>query len=140
MTSREAVNQLQYIIDVANKNDCNIKEIDGFDEEAIEMAIKALEQESCEDAISRQEAVEAFQMFREYESNRSNKGWVNRIETVLNQLPPVKPKPKTGHWIDFKEWYECSECGESHSYCHKYCPYCGAKMEVSNATDQAPTH
>lgn len=44
------------------------------------------------DMISRQAAIEAFQMFREYESNRSNKEWVNRIETVLNQLPPVNPQ------------------------------------------------
>lgn len=46
-------------------------------------------QQPCEDAISRKSAVEAFQMFRNYNSNRSNKEWVNRIETVLNQLPPV---------------------------------------------------
>ena len=91
-----------------------------------EMGLKE-RKNTCEDAISRQEAVEAFQMFREYESNRSNKGWVNRIETVLNQLPSVNPQhteaeiqkmqeleqaeiqkayelgkavqPKTGHWI-----------------------------------------
>ena len=54
---------------------------------------------SCDNAISRQAAIEAFQMFREYESNRSNKEWVDRIETVLNQLPPVNPQPKTGYWI-----------------------------------------
>ena len=46
----------------------------------------------CGDAISRQAAIEAFQMFREYYSNRSNKEWVNRIEVVLNQLPPVNPQ------------------------------------------------
>lgn len=52
----------------------------------------------CDDAVSRQEAIEAFQMFREYESNRSNKEWVDRIETVLNQLPPVTPS-KTGQTL-----------------------------------------
>lgn len=46
----------------------------------------------CDNAISRQEAIEAFQIFREYESNRSHKEWVDRIETVLNQLPPVTPQ------------------------------------------------
>ena len=117
--------------------------------EAINMAIKALEQEPCEDAISRQEAVEAFQMFREYESNRSNEGWVNRIETVLNQLPPVNPQAKTGHWImpvqddGMSEpiYYQvrCSECGfdldpqtwhmELHQYgADKFCPNCGCRM------------
>lgn len=56
----------------------------------------------CDNAVSRQAAVEAFQMFREYESNRSNKEWVNRIETVLNQLPPVNPT-KIEHWIPVSE-------------------------------------
>ena len=105
---------------------------------ALEIAIKALEQEPCEDAISRQEAVEAFQMFREYESNRSNKGWVNRIETVLNQLPPVNPQPKTGHWITTSDYYtgaygnidyvECSCCHEYSLEDGDFCPNCGARM------------
>lgn len=96
---------------------------------------KYVEQEPCEDAISRQEAVEAFQMFREYESNRSNKGWVNRIETVLNQLPPVTPQQKTGHWIFVDKAHEhahCSECDYGNvdllnGRPHNYCPHCGAK-------------
>lgn len=41
---------------------------------------------------------------------------------------------KTRHWIDCAErepWYKCSECEEKilGSY-YKYCPNCGAKMEV----------
>ena len=51
--------------------------------------------EPCDNAVSRQVAIEAFQIFREYESNRSNKEWVDRIETVLNQLPPVNPKSES---------------------------------------------
>ena len=54
--------------------------------------VKQTKQEPCDDAISRQEAIEAFQMFREYESNRSHKEWVELIETVLNQLPSVRPQ------------------------------------------------
>lgn len=113
-------------------------------------AIIDIENPKDNDLISRQEAVEAFQIFREYESNRSNKGWVDRIETVLNQLPPVTPQPKTGHWIikDSKEqgydiggvktWYiqiKCSECEfiktaiEGHTGQYHYCPQCGAKMQ-----------
>lgn len=95
-------------------------------------------QEPCEDAISRQEAVEAFQMFREYESNRSNKGWVDRIETVLNQLPPGNPQPKTGYWIrtgnylttaySSIEYVKCSCCHEDSLEEGDYCPNCGAIM------------
>lgn len=42
--------------------------------------------------INRQEAIDAFQIFREYESNRSSGEWVDRIETVLNHLQPVTPQ------------------------------------------------
>jgi hypothetical protein len=66
-----------------------------LDNEQKELIIKKWQKElgiqPCEDAISRQKAIEAFQMFREYESNRNNKEWVDRIETVVNQLPSVQP-------------------------------------------------
>jgi rubrerythrin len=104
----------------------------------------------CGDAISRQATIEAFQMFRGYESNRTNAEWVDRIETVVEKLPPVKPQEKTGHWIEkytedgcgeLYSYWACSECGRSvgfnlaniedvlsdYPYCH-----CGAKMEGEN--------
>ncbi len=43
MTSDEAINILNHIILVADTSDCGVKEIDGLDEEAIYMGIKALE-------------------------------------------------------------------------------------------------
>lgn len=64
--------------------------------------LEEIEQEPCDDAISRQAAIEAFQMFREYESNRSNKEWVDRIETVLNKLPPVNSLPEDDDY--FARW------------------------------------
>ena len=45
MTNKEAIEILRHIVQVADTSDCGIKEIDGIDEEAIDMAIKALEQE-----------------------------------------------------------------------------------------------
>ena len=51
--------------------------------------LKTLEQEPCEDVISRQAIIEAFQMFRGYEANRTNVEWVDRIETVVKKLPSV---------------------------------------------------
>ena len=60
----------------------------------------------------------------------------------LSKLPPVTPKPKTGHWIydyvsaDGHKVYHCSECGcylkPKHSEplnSFKWCSLCGAKME-----------
>lgn len=53
-------------------------------------------QEPCDDAISRQAAIDAFSMFAEYESNRTNAEWVDRIRVVLSSLPPVQP---ISRWI-----------------------------------------
>jgi hypothetical protein len=81
---------------------------------------------------------------------------VNQTETILHHLeiiPSVQPKtgqPKTGHWVSHSEYckmnnlipsglgcyFWCSECncGIDYKYFHlanyKYCPQCGAKMEV----------
>ena len=55
MTREEAIEKLKWLLD------CNY--VDSFEEEeneAIKLAIKALEQEPCEDAISRQAVHEAI--------------------------------------------------------------------------------
>lgn len=113
------------------------------DIEAFDMVIKALEQESCEDAISRQAAIRI-----------AEQGQIQGFEWQFKQLvdlPSVSTK-KTGHWIMPVQddgmsdpiYYQvrCSECGfdldpqtwhqELHQYgADKYCPKCGCRiMEV----------
>ena len=59
--------------------------------EALDMAIKALEQEPCVDAISRQAVMEIC-----------NEEWdSDLIVERIGQLPSITPQPKTGH---------CKEC------------------------------
>lgn len=55
---------------------------------------------------------------------------------VLNCMPTVEPKQKTGKWIrnDNGTW-SCGQCNswipdEQHHYA-RFCLYCGAKMEGS---------
>jgi hypothetical protein len=102
-----------------------------------ETAIKALEQQSCEDAISRQAAI------------RIASGYCHpaNIADELAKLPPAQPE--TAHWImprnddgmsdPIEYQVRCSKCGfdldpqtwsmELHKYGgDKYCPKCGAKM------------
>ena len=43
MTREEAIQVLRHITQVADTSDCGIKEIDGIDEEALDMAIKSIE-------------------------------------------------------------------------------------------------
>lgn len=94
--------------------------------DAINMAIEALEQEPCEDAISREAAVNAC-------LNKWDKDY-KEIVADIRALPPVTPAKKTGHWINTAEPYMsdnivCSECGFNSIARYDYCPNCGAKME-----------
>lgn len=92
------------------------------------LAIKALEQGSCEDAISRKDILNILPAFR-FNSINDYLDAKNKIE----KLPPVTPQPKTAHWETrniFPNWLYCSECDEPYGWndTPRYCPSCGAKM------------
>jgi len=109
--------------------------------EAFKMAIKALEQEPCDDAINREDALMC--LTGEIKDTDTIETIIARFVRRIRKLPPVNTQPKTGHWIaqdihnchtDFK----CSACGYIHSFMHiygeptadyTYCPNCGAKMQ-----------
>lgn len=122
--------------------------------DALEMAIKVLKQEPCEDAISRQSAIFLANDLKQDLPDDAhladmvmahNEG-VLEYQTQLSLLPPVNPQAKTGHW----EWvqydynpklgnWHCSECRSVVIECvdkndkggiplYKHCPQCGAKM------------
>lgn len=110
--------------------------------------------EPCDDAISRERAIEALDGDAEdtlsYASARN----------VIRELPSVQPsidldkhdeqliketvaniwgkEPSKGHWIvgsdtDIKGetvyWFTCSECKSDRGQHTNYCPDCGAKMD-----------
>lgn len=127
MTREEAINK--WIIP-AIKNTWN--------EKKCEEIIKALEQEPCDDAISRQAVLDLPRI-------KTHNVWGNVIyESVdvenVRQLPPVTPQQKMGRWeyIKKEDSYRCSLCGFP---CHKdnlgaiptkYCAGCGAYMQEVN--------
>lgn len=130
MTLEEAIKQLE----INKKDDTYV-----IDAEAIDMAIKALEQEPCEEAISRQAVMDEieFTPFDDYSDYLM-------IREKIEALPPVKPQePKTGHWVkhdaSHSMYYDCSLCGcvapcteTADKILWKmanYCPDCGARME-----------
>lgn len=108
--------------------------------DALEMAIKALEQECvestqkhvenaldvrCGDAISRQAAIRIAK-------EECENGSYNDIPWKLEDLPSVQPIRQSGIWMETGDGKEkCSECGYSHRLMipKSYCPNCGAKME-----------
>ena len=121
-----------------------------FDEthEFCEKAIKALEQESCEDAISRKSIKQKLQEHHDFFVNayggfsnlpQNDKSRVdeitNCIAMVINE-PSITPQPKSGHWIQVEDdKCKCSECDVIHfvaMYPHEnknFCPNCGCRME-----------
>ena len=90
--------------------------------EALQTAIKALEQpEPCEDAVSRKAAIRMFCELLDTTDDNP----VTCIRQVLDRLPSVQPKQKTGKWIVH---YECPKCGEITKDFTEYCPFCNADM------------
>lgn len=131
MTNEEAISQLEWIkniILIYTKDENGERVVDKEPYEAFRVAIKALQQNPCEDAISRQAVIEIT----------VETGALETQHRVMN-LPSVQPKAKTGKWLhrndDYNDWSECSECGYGDEGEVKfgeetpYCPYCGAKME-----------
>lgn len=108
------------------------------------MILELLEQEPCEDAVSRAELKKWLDI------NFSFGGALRKLELfdrLDRDLPSVTPQPKIGNWITHEEKFnalgmavkggvKCSECGyTTHNTLHmelgcpfKFCPNCGAKM------------
>lgn len=111
--------------------------------EAVDMAIKALKQEPCEDCVSRKAVLNTLNRIDSVlDDNRTVETYKELLIACYNDLPPVTPAHKTGRWIrneerkPLKYGYEliikgkCSNCGEvfSETYKMNYCPNCGARI------------
>lgn len=110
-------------------------QLDGADIKALNMAIDALEQEPCDDAISREAVLKEAH-------------WINvdgeRFEVVQDEtllgLPSVQPSRK-GQWIAHSDggiwikYYECSECRARYDTLTNFCPNCGADMRESEVSE-----
>ena len=79
------------------------------DEEDVEQAIKALEQEPCEDAISREDRIK--DLIGAIENDDCNYWTPTKIASALKQLPPI---------ISNKGWEEmtvpCENCGHDMTF------------------------
>jgi hypothetical protein len=111
-------------------------------QECLDMAIKALEQESCEDAISRKAVLNTI---RDWWKTAMMADGKPTLCDSIRELPSVTPTRKKGKWIakenihGLEKFYECSNCGNHCLYKYveigfqnaktKYCPNCGAEME-----------
>lgn len=120
------------------------------DREACDMAIKALEQESCKDAVSRQAVLNTLDFTDKFlDETRTVESYKTLLEECYKNLPSVTPTRKKGKWIGHGEhcenlgvipsglgayeWCSNCDCGidvrEWHRNHYNYCPNCGAEME-----------
>ena len=98
--------------------------------------IEALEQETCEDAISRENLLLWLDDIKE--SARKHVGFLLDVQRHVRSMPPVNAQLKTAYWIDIDDIEsECSECGHREPNERfifndiNYCAKCGAKMVES---------
>ena len=117
-----------------NMDSCDIRSCDNRD------AIKALEQESCDDCVRRQEVLDSIHANCVYENEYNLTA--KHIEDAVKQLPSVTSQQKIGHWIYDNATYNwrCDKCGETPKTMgyvgsdkfmaehFKFCNHCGAKM------------
>jgi hypothetical protein len=122
-----------------------LNEMDG---KKMREAIKALEQEPCEDCVSLNAIIRTLNTMDRYVSDEltlcdtDSKFPQNEVfivddvyELITEQLPFVTPKQKTGHWVKINPYpmemheYKCSECyHETDDNTENYCRECGARM------------
>lgn len=119
------------------------------------LILELLEQEPCDDAISRQAVLNYLtEQLNINEDRRSSENFtghwreeeqysyavdvLEKFDEFVRALPSVLPKREQGEWIEVHPLqeddggaYMCSKCKCGHPYIAphwKYCPNCGAEM------------
>lgn len=105
----------------------------------------------CDDCISRKALINELKLGYFNKDLQEGKNDPCVIDAMIDwairtskRLPSVTPQPKVGHWVEMElvdtgvSKFSCSVCKEGDFYNQidnpfiptKYCPNCGAKMEV----------
>ena len=159
MTRKEALERIKIILEECIEDEDAVSYVTSYDADALDMAIKALKQEPCEDCISRQAAIDVLRTCYDTETVTYTNGneYIDYDQALdlLNSLPTVQPEPSIplswiekpvihAHWISCENetgegsnTYKCSACGEIQMLIDgtpkdngwAYCPHCGAKMD-----------
>ena len=95
--------------------------LDAKDGAFIKIALESLEQEPCEDTISRQAVKEQMIKYGFHAPDMT-------VTEFVEDLLPVTPQRKTAYWIKRPNDFRCSKCLIVHSHTSIFCPSCGARM------------
>ena len=144
MTNHEAIEFLKNMIGEesgrAIGKDGFFAELMGYHVQALKKGIAALEAETHEDTISRSDAVDAIGSWVDSGEHCLRVNAIGYLIDRIKKLPTVNAGLRTGRWIQkdkgdgFINW-RCSNCGmlsrSSQRPWYKFCPDCGARMEVT---------
>jgi hypothetical protein len=123
MTREEKISHLKDILSEINENDDAVCYLTSEDNELIESAIEALEQES--------QTFEWCTNCREYDQEKHCCPRYNKV--IRNAVEEIK-QPKMGHWISYWDEearcyvYKCPECGNKQPFDTKCCWECGTRL------------
>ena len=124
----EVIEKLKDILAEATETDYSVCYVTSNDADTLKAAIKALEQEPCEDTVSRKAVDELSKEL--VHTTRDKADFLCNFWERLQKLPPVTPQePKMGHWIDADgDNAICGCCNRLNHLYGTYCKHCGAKM------------
>lgn len=137
MTREEAIDRLTYLMSDLNEFSNESKHMSDDDRkelESLDMAIRVLEQEPCEDAVSRAKIKnKAIQLWN---GGGDEDYKFNTLIDYITELPSVTSTSKKGKWVRHYcnngdlHHITCSNCHTWHENFseYRYCPYCGADM------------
>ena len=105
----------------------------GDDEKAIDMAIEALKQEPCEDAISRESVIDYLTKNisitddegYELEGAELRESWGEHLRGLPSVQPKGEPRRK-GKWFYSDGMYCCDLCHSAFYEMSAFCPNCGS--------------
>ena len=142
MTKEEIINWLKFTVEMfyltpstGEKYTEPRNDMDKTTINACKGAIELLEQEPCEDCISRKAVKDTI--FAECSGSKLDIDFakVLLLQRAIKALPPVTPQePKIGHWKRVTDKtghlvWECDKCKWQQRFWTNFCPDCGAKMK-----------
>ena len=96
MTRKEAIERIKIILEECIEDEDAVSYVTSYDADALDMAIKALKQEPCEDCISRQAAIDVLRTCYDTETVTYTNGneYIDYDQALdlLNSLPSAQPE------------------------------------------------
>ena len=101
----------------------------------IRNTVEEIKAEPCEDAVSREAAIQAMYDLCDTGETLTENQWrdnphIDAVIDAINELPSVRPERPKGEWIEseFDESVYCSECNAEFESKYNFCPNCGAGL------------